>query len=548
MKYIRELLIRHKDFLQSNIVLSVLAALISLLWSGYVFGTNNNIFHLPIIADLYDLPQFQDDMFTQSLRYFSSGVWMLLAGAEKYVSGFWLFLALLLFSRAISFFGVLYCSAYAGIVSYKDRLIVAVTFLTAKLVYTYSYAGGGGIFLNYFTHSELANGLTLIALGLVLKQKLAAGMAMNGLVFFVNAFVAVWNCVPIGVLLLYKLLRKEMDFIHVLKQGVIGSLFFLLFAAPVILNIINNPAFGQPLGFNYPDFLIQYYPYHFLFSEVGIVEKVSLTLVIGLMVASLWKAGQSSRELLIIGTGYVAVYVAGIAAPWFTDSAFVFKLHLLRVSTFFHILAVMGCGILAVHWLKDEGDKYRKIWAVGLVIICSVPKLFLLAVPYIFLRKVQLIEKILDIFSQKLLMTALAGVAIFSIAGNLYQHYKWVSILEHDNHLYETIGIWAKDHTDQDAVFMLPVRKDDAVDEALFQYTSQRQVWITRKHGATAMWYAPYYFVWKERIDDVRGLQDMADKISYAQRHSIDYLIDSCDNAFSPVFSATDLCVYSTSR
>lgn len=50
--------------------MALFGALVSLVVTGYVFPFSNNVFHLPIVARLYDRPEFVGDAFIQSLRYF----------------------------------------------------------------------------------------------------------------------------------------------------------------------------------------------------------------------------------------------------------------------------------------------------------------------------------------------------------------------------------------------------------------------------------------------------------------------------------------------
>jgi hypothetical protein len=100
------------------------ASLLSLLFTGSVVGIDNHVFHLPIIHRLYDEAQFGDDAFIQSLRYYSSGLWMLLAGADRYVGdGHWLFHLLLYLSRLLSFAGFVACASLVGIRSVRERTI-----------------------------------------------------------------------------------------------------------------------------------------------------------------------------------------------------------------------------------------------------------------------------------------------------------------------------------------------------------------------------------------------------------------------------------------
>lgn len=55
------------------LAIAATGALISLCLTGHLFGIANNIFHLPILASLFDERQYADDAFIQSLRYFAAG-------------------------------------------------------------------------------------------------------------------------------------------------------------------------------------------------------------------------------------------------------------------------------------------------------------------------------------------------------------------------------------------------------------------------------------------------------------------------------------------
>lgn len=532
---------------QSDLLMAAVAGVLSVCLSGYAFGVSNNLFHLSIVAGLYDLPQFQDDMFTQSLRYFSSGLWMLLAGSDAYIPAYWSFLILLVASRALTFWGLLYCCAYLGYRSLRDRSILTLTFLTAQLMHVYSFAGAGGIFVDYFTHSEVANGLTLIALGLVLRQRVAAGLAVNGAVFFVNAFVGVWNVAPIGLLLLYKLAQREMTFGDVMKRGLLGSAALLAIASPVIWNLFTNPSFGQALDFSYREFLAGYFADHFLFAELGVARPLLLLGVTALMVVTFTEYGKAGRPFLVIGAGYVIVYAVGIVLPLLTDSHTLLNLHLLRVGTFLHILAVMGCGVLAVEWLKDKSQPHGGIWAAGLIVIGSVPKAFILVLPYVLLRQARLPNWLIGALPRALVWGALGAVAAGAIGFALVRNYGAIDTLNRNTEAYRVMGEWARTQTEPDAIFLIPMGEDRELDDTKFQYASHRQVWVNFKQGAATMWYPPFHAVWEARTGEVTKLDSFDAKLDYARANGIGYILAFCEPGRPGTFQYEDFCAYHVS-
>src|SRR5271154_4863226 len=142
-----------------TLVVAAIASALSLLHKGFVFGIENNLFHLPIVAGLFNEPQYQDDAFIQSLRHFSSGLWLLL---QAYTTDFdraqLLFLLLACLSRLINFVGFLCCASLVGVVERRDKIIFSLIICFISFLDGDAYAGTGGMFLNNFTHSEVANG------------------------------------------------------------------------------------------------------------------------------------------------------------------------------------------------------------------------------------------------------------------------------------------------------------------------------------------------------------------------------------------------------
>ncbi len=246
------------------VVTAAVGALVSVAVKGFVFGIVNNIFHLPIVAALFDEPQFAHDAFIQSLRYFASGFWLLLRGAGRFVDAYWLFLSLHVLSRFVAFAGFLACADLLGVRRRSDRALFAAILCVTPLMQNTSLAGGGGLFMNYFTHSEIDNGLTLFVLYLLLRGRLAASLVLNGLVFFVNAFIGVWNIPMIVATTSAMLLQRTIGRRRVIVEGTAGIIAAGLVSTPVVWNVLRNPDFGKPLGFDYVAFLEGYFPYHFL--------------------------------------------------------------------------------------------------------------------------------------------------------------------------------------------------------------------------------------------------------------------------------------------
>jgi hypothetical protein len=181
-------------------IICAAVALLSCFVTGYSFGVSNQQFYLPIVERLYDEPQFKDDIFIQSLRYYSSGIWLAIGAGPKYGDGGYVLLAVLFYlSRLLSFIGFVCCASLLGINTVRDRLIFCSILCFTVLLDGNSSAGHGGLFLVFFTHSEIANGTTLLAIYFAVRGRFTAALSWAGATFFVNGFMGEKNRTSLAV-------------------------------------------------------------------------------------------------------------------------------------------------------------------------------------------------------------------------------------------------------------------------------------------------------------------------------------------------------------
>jgi len=362
----------HFDWVTFSIVAAA-GALASIFSTGYLVGARNDIYYLPIVEALYDDAQFANDAFIQSLRYFSSGLWILLSGSAKHINIYWLLLCLNFLSRFISFAGFLACANLLGLKGRKEIVLLTMLLCTTSLLRGQSLAGDGGLFINYFTHSEIANGLTLFILFLVIRGWLVTALIVNGLVFFINAFIGAWDVVMIAAVALVMASSGEISWRELLLKGSTGTVLSALLAAPVLRNILVNPDFGTPLNFDYLTYLEEFWPYHFIFSDIELHEKLSFASMVALGIAAFIALGGKSRLFIVAIFAFMAVYAFGIIAPHVTHSALTLNLHLLRVSTMLQLLVVLGPLALATKWWFSEDATYRLLFSPVLILLLCTP-------------------------------------------------------------------------------------------------------------------------------------------------------------------------------
>jgi hypothetical protein len=550
-------------------VTAALGAALSLLVTGFIFGTNNNLFDLPIIGRLYDAPQFRDDTFIQSLRFFAAGPFLVLQGADRVIAPAHLFLLLAYLSRLLSFLGFLACARLLGVTGWYRRALFATLLAFTSLMQGYSFAGDDGLFINYFTHSEIANGLTLLAFYYAARGRLIEAFAMNGFVFFTNAFVAVWNAGPFAAIIILLLLRRRLTLRQLLIRGALGLVIFLVLASPVLFNVLHNPDFGRKTPFSYRAFLAEYWPFHFLWSWNPLRHKIALGAVVvtGLLAFFI----HSSRDLARRADpfqaalcGGLAIYGLGIALPAVTDSAALLNLHLLRSSGNLHLLATLASVALATRWLTEAEPAERRLWGPLLVLVSCGPRPALLLTPLVlaaFLgsRHLRLPDWLLRGRPSPQLLLVLVLAVLWPIT--IWHNARANAVTQGHINQWRSVGAWARANTPIDAVFLIPTSNlrdgwlhpgaphdphSASEGTEIFDYASQRRVWVDFKRGAAVLWSPSYYPLWHSRINEVLALTTLDQKLAYAASHHIGYVVDSCfGGGTHPIlFHTRDICVF----
>ena len=546
---------------------AVVGAAISIAISGFLFPTGNQLFYYAIISNISSEPQFANDVFANSLPHFSSGLWLALRGTPRYIDPYWMVLGLLVLSRLLNLLGALSCARLLGLKSFPQLLLFSIIFSASFLMSNFALGGFGGLFINTFTHSEVGNGLFLLCIAAAVRQKVALSVIILGLIFFFNAFFAVWVAPLLCIVLAIQWLRGETPISRLLIQGLAGAAIALVIAMPVVLSVARNRGYGAATDFDYLEYLKQYYPYHFLFSSLGLGEKIGLAAIAIMALISFTLLGGPARYFLAVTIGAIGVYVIGIFVPAFTHSPAILNLHLLRSSVMIQLLCATSLSALAAKWWFDD-DKVNAFFrgpvlAFLLTFPTLVPELksrdFLYypvtAVLFVFLLAVMAAPRFGEGVSRRFSVSklrvsriAVVGWLVFAVsfqavATQVSQRAERETISD-----WEQVAEWAKANTPADSIFLNSVGEGSAV----FDSVAHRVVWVDWKRGGAVMWYPSYYKVWRQRMLETHDLGTLEARLAYSASHQIAYVIDSCrpgqatDGGAPPVlaFSAGKLCVY----
>lgn len=512
---------------------------ISFLYSGYSPVFNNNIYHIPLLLESYDLPQFSGDAFIQSLRHFSSGFWILFAGAGQVV-GVKLFLTVgLIVTHLVFFAAALHLAASLGL---KDRRALNL-FLLLLCVSPWAYgymAGDGAILLNYFSHSELANASLLMGLSFALRQRYGAAAIATCLTFFLNAFMAVWMVPPLALLAGYQLIAGQIAFRRLLVPAVIG----LVVGSPLLVlplhNILQNPEIGGLSVFSYQQYLWDFFPRHFFLWSLPPRNLAVASVQILVLLLSIRLLGASSRAVLMIALGMLSVLVLGVLAALVTDSRMILNLHLIRSFVMIAMLLAVVVAVVAARWILEPADSPHKTLGFGLAAAMASGKVGLLIALALFLIELSKTPPALNglLASRKARVYVSYLLWFCLVAGMLGSGIKQWAFQQNTamQETWEKIGRWANVATPAEAVFQVP-----AEGSLGFSLTSQRQLWFDEKYGAAVMWSPSYHAIWRERRSNPAD-RSMIER----KRPGMDFLAIPCNDTVTqlPVHREDGICVY----
>jgi hypothetical protein len=258
------------------------------------------------------------------------------------------------------------------------------------------------------------------------------------------------------------------------------------------------------------------YPYHFFPETWHFVPQLILLAYVVLLfgLCRFWDGSAARlRRHLTLWTGLaIGYYLISWVTPYWLRSLTLSHLHPIRATELWFLVTGVFLAAGAVTWVESLPADTRKRWFTPLaLLVClsilwrfgygagfGLRGLLLLIVGVELYRQIAqrtvLRPSVEAMLALCLLFTVANAVRIHTIRVSMYGN--WWGIPSAP--AYE-IARWARLHTPQDAVFLVPLYSD-AEGWHQFRHLSQRGVFVTRKDGTTWTFAPNYAHEWIARM------------------------------------------------
>jgi hypothetical protein len=537
------------------------AAVLSIQLQGFQFPVNNNIFHVPIFERWSSEPAFEGDPFIGTLQYYVSGFWALMRAVPWQRHAAIVFEMFHYVARWATLLMIGCIGISFGLRRYAALFSLLLWFSVTPLIRGASPIGRGELFVAYFTHTELSLPFMLLSFLLAAQRKWLAAFAVTGVIFDINAFVAVWSGTALSISLVALWRKEERARARaLLTQALAGLSIAAAVGAPVAVWTLSALT-KQPkhASFDYVEYLRAFYPYHFLIeaaqpADICVLLAIAITSVVmfgSLEVPAVWR---------LVTSALIGVFLLGAILPTVSHNPVLLNLHLLRVDAAILVVAIVISGIIAARMLAAPSGGGRLAGA-GALVVLSLNNLAGIVFAQVLLlafakeplnrrarmwlgiafvaaliggstayRRQSAAEAALALglviarfaFTDKQLLRAPGGVAlsccvaiVVALSASLV-HAK----AKDAGVLVAEAADWARRNTDPASIFLVPPKLDPD-----FGLLAKRRFWVNWKEGAAVMWSPYYYATWSRRLNEVNALRDLPSKESYACSRQLDYVL-----------------------
>lgn len=472
----------------------------SLLVTGYRIYSTNQSLQIPLVHKLNDPTLFANDPFGDTLPYYASMLWRIVALLVRFIPLEPLFLTLFLAERLL----VIYAAYNLAKAFAPKSQLAAVGAMALFALAIEPILGAGTIVTENFEQTGLSIPFFILAIASFYRFQPIRCAIWTAIGFNLNSMYGTYTLTYLGAVFLL-----DSQYLKAWKKWLLAFGLFLIIASPAI--ILTVSAFGRSAGDNtlWLTASAVRFPHHLfpLTWDKAVFGRffTLIILVVTLLyqnrnkLSQLFKHGiiWAGMSILWLGYAFVAAYVA--------KSPSMIVMHPARATDIWYCFAAVALvSVCAVNLEETKGWKRRGILAAAFagtiliwnpivgpyILAAGIITLILHPVSYYLLCRVSAnrIALLLTIwvlligvqnFHSRLTKSNPLDALIFTPASTLIE-----------------VSNWANANTAKDKVFI--VETSGTGDQ--FRSLAKRSVFVTWKDGSAILWDRPYVKQWMERL------------------------------------------------
>jgi hypothetical protein len=490
---------------QSLYIYGFVFCIASILITGYAVYIENQALQIPLVHWINNPSLYPHDLFTETLRYYASPLWYLVAFVSRIIPLEPLLFGLFVLERLLVIFA-------AGYLAYtfapKSKLAVVGAMATFALGLSGPTLGGNQLVINYFEQTGLSIPFFLLAFAAFYQKKSGLVAVWMAIGFNCNSMFGVYALTYLGAVFIL-----DVSYRSHWKKWLLSFVLFLLLAAPAIF--LTLAAFGRKAGNETLWYIASKvrFPHHLFPLTWNKIEFGKYGVLIFLVLTFLYQNRHQFRQLfdnckIWAGVSFLWLIYAFIAA-YVAKSPSMLVMHPGRALTLWYgVASIALVSVCAVKLETTKGTQRRAfllgIFIASILIWHPIIGPYILAVGLMVLAIKPVWYWLLDRGnSNRLALLLTISVLVFGLSqlnnnwrktGNLT-----AAIIQKPSSNIEEIAIWAKKNTPLDSVFLV----NYGLEWQQFRAQSERPVFMNWKDGSAILWDRSFIEPWVERLNAI---------------------------------------------
>ena len=483
----------------------VILSLVSILVTGYGVYVENQALQIPLIHYINNSSLYANDPFGQTLPYYASVIWYLVALGDRIFPLEPLLFTLFVVERLLVVFAAGYV---AKTFAPQSKLAIVGAMALFALGLGGPTLGGNALVINYFEQTGLSIPFFLLAFAAFYRQNPWLAALWTAIGFNCNSMFGVYTLTYLGAAFLL-----DFDYLRHWKKWLLGFGLFLLLASPGIA--ITLAAFGREAADKDLWYLVSQvrFPHHLFPLTWNPIEFGKYGAIAILLLAFLYQnrdRWQKLAKLCNIWAGISLLWlIYAFVAAYVTKSPSMLVMHPGRAITLWYGIAAIALMCAMAHKLETtKGTTRRAFWVVmlGASFLVWYPIIgpFILGAGLIAIAIHPVWYYILGRGNGHRIALLLALWVVFMGLTSVQQ--RWgkgqsfmSAIFYRPTTTVEQVANWAEKNTVTDAVFLV----DYGLGWQQFRAQSKRPVFMNWKDGSAILWDRTFVTSWIERLKAV---------------------------------------------